>query len=156
MSCWSSWRIPSVPTGDDPHSRGRLSGGGGQIPVPEAEQFPHRVCAGSDAEEHHLCPQHQEISAAALYNAPATIDSYYASLVNYDLYGKLGPRKTEFCRERRSCGANRLFAFRRKRVIQSQRRRKGDDVLCRKKSSSAPLPSAWRPQSSPPGCCSRP
>ena len=24
---------------------------------------------------------------AALYNAPATIDSYYASLVNHDLYG---------------------------------------------------------------------
>ena len=23
----------------------------------------------------------------ALYNAPATIDSYYASLVNHDLYG---------------------------------------------------------------------
>ena len=93
---------------------------------------------------------------AALYNAPATIDSYYASLVNHDLYGKLGPRKTESCGERRSCGANELFAFRRKRVIQSQRRRKGDDVLYRKKSSSAPLPSAWRPQSSPPGCCSRP
>ena len=24
---------------------------------------------------------------ASLYNAPATIDSYYASLVNHDLYG---------------------------------------------------------------------
>ena len=24
---------------------------------------------------------------AALYNAPATIDSYYAALVNHDLYG---------------------------------------------------------------------
>ena len=24
---------------------------------------------------------------AALYNAPTTIDSYYASLVNHDLYG---------------------------------------------------------------------
>ena len=34
------------PQGDDPHCRGRLSGGGGQIPVPEAKQFPHRVCAG--------------------------------------------------------------------------------------------------------------
>ena len=25
---------------------------------------------------------------AALYNAPTTIDSYYTSLVNHDLYGK--------------------------------------------------------------------
>ena len=58
---------------------------------------------------------------AALYNAPATIDSYYASLVNHDLYGE-----------------------------------KGDDDLCRKKSLSAPLPSVWRPPSSPPGCCNRP
>ena len=30
---------------------------------------------------------------AALYNAPATIDSYYASLVNHDLYGS-GERLT--------------------------------------------------------------
>ena len=30
---------------------------------------------------------------AALYNAPATIDSYYASLVNHDLYGN-GERLT--------------------------------------------------------------
>ena len=30
---------------------------------------------------------------AALYNAPATIDSYYASLVNHDLYGR-GERLT--------------------------------------------------------------
>ena len=46
-----------------PHRRGRLPGGGGQVPVPEAEQFPHRVCAGPDAGEHHLCPQYQEIPA---------------------------------------------------------------------------------------------
>ena len=26
-------------------------------------QLPHRVCAGTDAGEHHLCPQYQEISA---------------------------------------------------------------------------------------------
>ena len=32
-------------------------------------------------------PQHQEYLLSALYNAPATIDSYYASLVNHDLYG---------------------------------------------------------------------
>ena len=25
--------------------------------------FPHRVCAGPDAGEHHLCPQYQEIPA---------------------------------------------------------------------------------------------
>ena len=43
--------------------RGRLSGGGGKIPVPEAEQFLHRVCVEPDSGEHHLCPQHQEISA---------------------------------------------------------------------------------------------
>ena len=59
---------------------------------------------------------------AALYNAPATIDSYYASLVNHDLYGS----------------------------------GEGGNHLCRKKSPSAPLPSAWRPPSSPPGCCNRP
>ena len=35
----------------------------GQVPVPEAEQFPHRVCAGPDAGEHYLCPQYQEIPA---------------------------------------------------------------------------------------------
>ena len=35
-----------------------------------------------------LCPQHQKYLLTALYNAPATIDSYYASLVNHDLYGK--------------------------------------------------------------------
>ena len=45
------------------YRRGRLPGGGGQVPVPEAEQFPHRVCAGPDAGEHHLCPQYQEIPA---------------------------------------------------------------------------------------------
>ena len=51
------------PQGDDSHCRGRLSGGGGQIPISEAEQFPYRVCAGLDAGQHHLCPQYQEISA---------------------------------------------------------------------------------------------
>ena len=30
---------------------------------PEAEQFPHRVCARPYAGEHHLCPQYQEIPA---------------------------------------------------------------------------------------------
>ena len=56
-------RLLGIGPGDDPYCRGRLPGGGGQVPVPEAEQFPHRVCAGPYAGEHHLCPQYQEISA---------------------------------------------------------------------------------------------
>ena len=60
---WRYFAYRLFPQGDDSHCRGRLSGGGGQIPVPEAEQFSHRVCVGPYAGEHHLCPQHQEISA---------------------------------------------------------------------------------------------
>ena len=59
---------------------------------------------------------------AALYNAPATIDSYYTSLV----------------------------------TTTSTAAEKGGNDSCRKKSPSAPLPSVWRLQSSPPGCCNRP
>ncbi len=51
---------------DDPHSRGRLPGGGRQIPLYEAGQFPRAVRHGLYAGEHHLCPQHQEYLLAAL------------------------------------------------------------------------------------------
>ena len=86
MSWWSYGGYRLFPQGD-PHCRGRLSGGGGQIPVPEAEQFSHRVCVGPYAGEHTYVRNIKKYLLAALYNAPATIDSYYASLVNHDLYG---------------------------------------------------------------------
>ena len=42
---------------------GRLPRRGGEVPVLEDRQLPHRVCAGTDAGEHHPGPQYQEISA---------------------------------------------------------------------------------------------
>ena len=73
--------------GDNPHCRGRLSGGGGQIPVPEAGQFPHQYVLDRMRENTTYVRNIKKYLLAALYNAPATIDSYYASLVNHDLYG---------------------------------------------------------------------
>ena len=65
---WAAWRDRWPDRGyrmfcpkDDPYCRGRLSGGGGKVPVYEAGQFTCSVCHGLYEGQHHLCPQYQEI-----------------------------------------------------------------------------------------------
>ena len=68
-----------LPPGDHPHCRGRLPGGGGQVPVPYVlDRMRENTTYVRNIKKYLL---------AALYNAPATIGSYYTSLVSHDMYG---------------------------------------------------------------------
>ena len=83
-SWWSSWWIPSVPAGRP----------GDDYP---AEVVKSRFLKLNSSHIEYVLDRMRENTTyvrnikkyllAALYNAPATIDSYYASLVNHDLYG---------------------------------------------------------------------
>ena len=73
--------------GDDPYCRGRLPGGGGQVPVPEAGQLHIEYVLDRMRDNTTYVRNIKKYLLAALYNAPATIGSYYTSLVSHDLYG---------------------------------------------------------------------
>ena len=83
MNWWNSWWIPSVPAG----KRSALP----------AEVVKSRFLKLNSSHIEYVLDRMRENTTyvrnikkyllAALYNAPATIDSYYASLVNHDLYG---------------------------------------------------------------------
>ena len=88
MSWWSSWWIPSVPAGK------QSAIAGDDYP---AEVVKSRFLKLNSSHIEYVLDRMRDNTTyvrnikkyllAALYNAPATIDSYYASLVNHDLYG---------------------------------------------------------------------
>ena len=88
MNWWNSWWIPSVPAGK------RSAFAGDDYP---AEVVKSRFLKLNSSHIEYVLDRMRENTTyvrnikkyllAALYNAPATIDSYYASLVNHDLYG---------------------------------------------------------------------
>ena len=95
-SWWSSWWIPSVPAGKRSALPGRetIRIAGDDYP---AEVVKSRFLKLNSSHIEYVLDRMRENTTyvrnikkyllAALYNAPTTIDSYYASLVNHDLYG---------------------------------------------------------------------